>query len=197
MDAGVVDVPQLRTLVFGVPLLELVAEAEDALLGAALLLVATGTAEGSIELILVQGIQQGLGLHQVGVYLGAVGERPHAGMEGFHVGLHDEVPAVFLGILIAELYHLLELPFRVDVHQRERHLAGGKGFLGQAHHDAAVLADAVEHDRILKLCCHLTDDVDALGFEFLKMGKVIIICHRFFYRTYRANEAHGTNWILR
>ena len=46
---AVVEVPQLRALVARVPLAELVAEAEDPLLGAGLLLVAAGAAEHGAE----------------------------------------------------------------------------------------------------------------------------------------------------
>ena len=37
-----------------------------------------------------------------------------------------------------------------------------------------VLADAVEHDRLLEFRDHLTDDVDALGFELLEVGKAVV-----------------------
>ena len=101
-----------------------------------------------------------------------MGERADAGVEGFHVALHDEVPTEFLGIAVAELYHLAELPLRVDVHEGERHLAGGKCLFGQTHHDAAVLADAIEHYGVLELGGYLADDVYALGFKFLEVGEV-------------------------
>ena len=177
MYAAVVDVPELGALVLGVPLVELVAEAEDAFLGPRLLLVATGSAEGCIELILVQRIEQSLCLHQVGMHLAAMREGSYASAEGLHVALHNQVPAVLLGIAVAELYHLAELPFRVDVHQGERHLAGCKGLLGQAHHDAGVLTYTIQHDRILELGSHLTNDVDALGLQFLQMRQTVFTIH--------------------
>ena len=43
----------------------------------------------------------------------------------------------------------------------------------QADHDRAVLADRIEHDRVLKLGRHLADDVDALGLELLEVGEVV------------------------
>ena len=51
VDLGVVEVPQLRPLVLGVPLAELVAEREDALLGPRFLLLAPRPAEGGVELV--------------------------------------------------------------------------------------------------------------------------------------------------
>ena len=177
MNTGVVDVPQLGTLVLGVPLVELVAEGEDAFLGAALFFVAAGSAKGGVELVLVEGVEQGLGLHQVGVYLRTVGEGAYAGMKGFHVAFDNEVPAVFLGIPVAELKHFLELPLGVDVHQGEGGTTGGKGFFGQTYHDAGVLANAIEHYGIFKLRCHFADNVNGLGFEFLQVAQTIIFCH--------------------
>src|SRR5690606_7763700 len=48
MDSRVVEAPQLRPLVAGIPLAELVPEAEDALLGPCLLLVTAGAAQESV-----------------------------------------------------------------------------------------------------------------------------------------------------
>ena len=135
MDTGVVDIPQLGALVLGVPLVELVAEGEDTLFGTALFLVAAGATEGSVEFILVEGVEQGLRLHQVRVHLAAVGEGADAGLESLHVRLDDEVPAVLLGVFVAKLNHFLKLPLRIDVHQGERDLPRGKGFLRKANHD--------------------------------------------------------------
>ena len=62
---AVVEVPQLGTLVAGVPGAELVAEAEDALLGARLLLVTAPPAEDRVEAVLADRVEQGLGLQRV------------------------------------------------------------------------------------------------------------------------------------
>ena len=114
--------------------MELVAEGENALLGAALLLVAAGAAKGCVELILVEGGEQRLRLHEVGVHLGAVGKGAHASFESLFVALHNQLPAMLAGIPVAELEHLLELPLGVDVHEGEGRTARGKCLLGQAHH---------------------------------------------------------------
>ena len=108
--AGIVDVPQLGALVLGVPLVELVAEGEDAFLGTALFLVAACTAKGCVKVVFVEAGLEGLGLHQVGVHFRTVGKRTHTGFECLHIALHNEVPPVFLGIPVAELEHLLKLP---------------------------------------------------------------------------------------
>ena len=43
--------------------------------------------------------------------------------------------------------------------------AGWNAFMRQAHQHGRVLADRVEHHRVLELGRDLADDVDALGFE--------------------------------
>ena len=51
------------------------------------------------------------------------------GIEGFW-----PVSIILAGISISELNHLFEFPFRIDVHQRERHFAGSKCLFCQSHH---------------------------------------------------------------
>ena len=168
--ATIVYVPKFRALVLRVPLIELVAETEDAFLCPRFLFITSSSAEGSIELPFVQGIEQGFCLHQVGMHFTAMREWSHTGLERLHVALYNQVPTMFFCIRVAELNHLAELPFRVDVHQRERHFARRESLFSKANHHAAVFADAIEHDGILEFCSHLSDDVDGLGFEFLKMA---------------------------
>src|SRR3954449_4667668 len=57
-DARVVDVPQLGALRTRVPLAEVVAEAEDALLRAGALLVAPGPAHRGVEAVLLDRVEQ-------------------------------------------------------------------------------------------------------------------------------------------
>ena len=115
-----------------------------------------------------------LRLHQVGMHLAAMRKGAYPRLEGFHIALYNQVPSVFLGIFVAELNHFLELPLGVDVHQGEGHLARIEGLFGQTHHHGRVLADAIEHHRILELGRHLTNDMNGLGFEFLQMTKFVL-----------------------
>src|SRR3546814_19408200 len=64
---GVVELPQLRPLVLRVPAMVGRAKGEDALLGAALLLVAPSAAERRVETIFVKRLLQPFRLHPVGV----------------------------------------------------------------------------------------------------------------------------------
>src|SRR5712692_4507724 len=69
--AGVVEVPQLRALVLRIPLAELVAEREYALLGARLFLVAACSADGSVETEFRNGLQQRYRLRGVPAFVEA------------------------------------------------------------------------------------------------------------------------------
>jgi hypothetical protein len=65
LDPAVVEVPQLGPLVLGIPLAEVVAEGQDALLGPRALLVAAGAAERSVEAVLADRVEQRDGLQAV------------------------------------------------------------------------------------------------------------------------------------
>lgn len=91
-------------------------------------------------------------------------------MKSLHITFHDQIPSVLLRIFITELNHLLEFPFRVDVHQWEWHFTRIKRFFSQAYHHRRILSDTVKHHRILKFRRHLADDMNRLGFEFLQVA---------------------------
>src|SRR4029453_9240222 len=80
-DAAIVDVPEFRPLVFRIPAVVGVAEAEHALLRARLFLVAARAPERRVKLVLRERRLQRLGLHDVRV-LGAVSERRDPGLRG-------------------------------------------------------------------------------------------------------------------
>jgi di/tricarboxylate transporter len=52
-----------------------------------------------------------------------------------------------------------------------------KRLFGQAHHNRRILADTIQHHRILKLRCHFTDNMNGLCFEFLQMAQFIFFFH--------------------
>jgi len=153
---------------------ELVAEAEHALLGAALLLVTPCAAERGVVFACVQGLLQRLGLHDVRVALGAVRERPDAFVDAVLVDPLDEVQVEVLHQLVTELDHLAELPRGVHVEDLERDLGRRERLLGEAQHDSGVLADGVEHHGPLELRGDLTDDVDALLLQLLQVAEGVV-----------------------
>ena len=120
--------------------------------------------------MLVDDLLEALGLPHVGVQRRAVIERVDALLDALRVLVHDQVEAV-LGGCVAELVHRLELPRRVDVHQRERRLRRVERLERQVQHHRAVLADRVQHRRSLRLRHRLAHDLDRLGLEPLQVGQ--------------------------
>ncbi|MEN9682098.1 MAG: hypothetical protein RLZZ627_1991, partial [Pseudomonadota bacterium] len=170
VDLAVVDIPKFRTLVFGIPAVIFVSEGVDPLLGARLFLITPRTAEGGIELILVQGLFESLGLHDVGMFLAAMGKGADALFDAFRIDVDDEVEAKFLSHLVAKGDHFAEFPGGIDVEEREGRLAGVEGLHGEVQHDRGVLADGVEHDGAVKLSGDFSDYMDALSLKLLEVG---------------------------
>ncbi len=171
---AVVQRPQLGPLALGVPLAEVVAEAEHALLGAGALLVAAGTAERGVEAVLLDRVEQGRGLQAVarGAGAGLLGD---AALVDRVLDGSDDQPLADVGDdAVAELDDLREVVPGVDVHDRERELAGAEGLLGEAQQHDRVLAAAEEQHGALELGGHLTEDVDGLGLEGLEVGQLVV-----------------------
>ncbi len=82
-------------------------------------------------------------------------------------------PEFVADVVLAKLDHLAKLPRRVDVHQREGRLGRVERLQRQLDHHGRVLADRVQHDRILELRGHLADDVNALGLQLLQMRQTV------------------------
>src|SRR6478735_2984842 len=139
---GVEEVPQLGALVLRVPLTELVAEADDALLGAGLLLVAAAAAEDAVETVVVDGVEQRQRLERVA---GAVGALTQSAV--VDVVLHardDEAQTETLDRLVAVGDHLGEVVAGVDVQHREGDRRRPERLRRQVQHDDGVLATTEE-----------------------------------------------------
>ena len=173
----VVEAPQLGPLVLRVPPVLRRAEREDALLRARALLVAARAAEGGVEAVLVQRLLEALGLHHVGVDDRAAVERVDAAREPVLVHVHEQVEVVLGDHALAEAVHVLELPRRVDVQERERRRRGIEGLAREVQHDRAVLADRVQHHRVLGLGDDLAHDVDRLRLEPLQVRELDAVDH--------------------
>ncbi len=172
MNARVKQIPQFGPLVLGIPLALFVAERKDALLGARFLLVAPCAADGRVETALPQAVEKSLCLQQAAAALGAQPERVRAIVDGFAIGVDDQLCADFGGVAIAKFDHLAKLVGGVDVQQREGDRRRVESLLGQPQQDRGILADGVEHHRTLELRRDLAHDMDAFGFEQPKMAKL-------------------------
>src|SRR5581483_9591316 len=189
--ARVVEAPQLRALVLRVPAMLHGAEGEDPLLRARLLLVAAGTAERGVEPVLVERLLQSLRLHHVGVHHGTAVERVDAPRKALLVHVHEQVEPVLALHALAKRVHVLELPRRVDVQERERRRGGMERLPREVQHRRAVLADRVEHHRVLRLGDDFAHDVDRLRLEPLEVGELQTLHPSFssFASTIRADSA--------
>ena len=171
MDARVVEVPQLGALVLRVPLPGAVAEGVDALLGAGLLFIAPRAAEGRVEVVVAQRIEQRLRLQQSAAALGVQRDGIRARGDGRLIAPDQQLRAHRARHLIAEGEHLGEFEAGVHVQQGKRNRRGIEGLLRQPQHDGGILADGVEHDRPLKLRGHFAQDVNALRFQQAQMAQ--------------------------
>ena len=90
---------------------------------------------------------------------------------GFGVLVDDELDRRVRRDLVAQRIHVAELPRRIDVQQRERQRAGEERLLRQVQHHRRILADRIEHHRLVGLGDRLAQDVDALGLEPVEMGQ--------------------------
>ena len=146
------------------------AEGEDALLGAALFLVAARAAEGDVEAVEVERLLQPLGLPHIGVERTMV-ERVDPAFFGFGILIDDELHAALARHAVAQFVHRLEFPRRVDMKQRERRRRRIKSLAREMEHHRAVLAHAVQHHGLGRVGHHFAHDMDTLGLEPVEMGQ--------------------------
>src|SRR4051812_24665473 len=168
-DARVVDVPQLGPLRAGVPLAEVVAEREDALLCAGALLVAARSADRGVELVLLDRVEQGRRLQLVprGARTGLLDDASF--VDRLLHRRNDQSSPELGDATVAELDPLGEFVARVDVHDRERELAGPERLLREPQQDDRVLTAAEQQDGLRELRRDLAEDVDRLGLELVEV----------------------------
>ena len=159
-DAGVEQPPEFGALIARIPGVGGGSMRKDALLGAALLLVATRSAERRVVAPDIERLAKRLGLHHLGMDLRPGRDRRHASFDPVLIDVDDEFDPKPARCLVAEGDHLPELPGRVDVKQRERRLGGMKRLHRHVQHDARVFADRIKHNRIAHFCDNLTHYVD-------------------------------------
>src|SRR6185312_5241802 len=174
IDPAVKEVPQLWPLIFRVPLAKGIAKGKNALLGARLFLIPARSADCSVNSILRQRIEQGLGLEQGAAFAWAQPERISAHRDGLMIGMDYQLHAQFAAGPIAKLAHFPEFISSIDMHERKGNRSWIKCFLGQTKHDRRVFADGIQESRAGKLCRRFTKNIDALGFKSIKMGQIIV-----------------------
>ena len=174
-DARVVEAPDLRPLRSRVPLAEVVAEAEDPLLRAGALLVAARAADGRVEAVSLDRVEQRRRLELVSrrARPGLVDDP--AFVDRLLDARDDEPLAELCDAPIAELDHLGEVVAGVDVHDREGELPRPEGLLGQPQQHDRVLAAGEEQHGPLELGRDLAHDVHRLGLELVEVREVDLL----------------------
>ncbi len=89
-------------------------------------------------------------------------------LERLAVLAHDQVEAPLERQPVAVLDHLRHLVGRVDVHERDRHVAEER-LARQVQEHRAVLADGPQHADVAEPAVRLAQDVDALGLERVEL----------------------------
>src|SRR5664279_3245324 len=165
LDTGIEQLPQLGPLIARVPAMARGAVRENALLGAALFLIAPRPTESGVEAPLVQGLAQAFRFHHLGVDRRARGYRRNTPSKSFLVDVYEHVHAQTAGGFVAKCDHLAEFPGRIDVKQREWRLARMKRLLRDAQQRARILAHRIEHHGIAVFADDLAHNIDCLGLE--------------------------------
>ena len=169
IDPRIVKIPKLGPLVFWIPAMEFVSEGKHSLFCTRFFFVPACATEGRIESVQIQRLFERVRLHDFGV-LFAVLTRVNSQFEPLMIDVNNQFDTqLIFDVVVAELDHLLEFPSRIDMQKRKWRLGWIERFERQVRHDRRVLAHGVEHDGLLKFRSHLSNNVDALGFQLLKV----------------------------
>jgi hypothetical protein len=165
----VVEAPQLRALVLGIPLAEAVAVGEEALLGARLFLVPARAADGCIRLEFGQGVEQRHRLQAVAAGGRAFFLHHPSLVDGILDEAHDQLSADLLDQPISKIERFREVVAGVDVHQREGDASRVEGATRQVHQQDRIFAAGKEQHRALALRRHFAQHEDRLGFQLFQV----------------------------
>ena len=169
-DTGVVEIPEFRPLILGVPAVAGAAKGKNTFLGPGFFLVTPRASEGSVEFVFVQGLLEPFGLHHIGIQRRTMGERIDSLPDTLFIDVHQQIKPVLGRHPVAEGNHFTKLPCCVYMHQRKRESGRVKGLEGQTQHYRGILADGIQHHRVCRFGCHLADDVYALSFKLAQVG---------------------------
>ena len=172
IHAGVVEIPDFRALVLGIPLPEPVTEAEEAFLGAGFFLVAPSAADTAVKTKFLNRPQQHRRLQAIPADLPGRHVR-QSFLDGVLDGADDQLRAELLRAPVAEFDQLRKLVARLNVEERHRQVARAERFFREAQEADGILAAGKEQRRALKFPGDFTHDVNRLGFQILQMIQMI------------------------
>ena len=174
---------------------------EEAFLGTRFFLISSGTTDGCIEFIFLQGIEQGSGLQFVS---GCIITRffLHSSLvDAFLHAAHDEFGSEFLRQFITILDGFLEVMSCVDVQQREWNLRRIESLVGEICYHDRILATREEDDWTFELGSYFAEHVDRFCLQFLEMFDSLIVhnlCLFYYYflgaKVLRFPHLGNTTW---
>jgi hypothetical protein len=133
-----------------------------------------GSANGRIELVLIESVEQRRRFELAAASCNAQFQGMRACGNRIFVPMHDQSRADLPAEPIAEFDHLLELVTRVDMKEGKWKRSGEKRLARQMNEDARVLSDGVQQDGISELRRGFAQNVNRFAFKLAKMGPILI-----------------------
>ena len=169
MFSPVEKIPQLRPLILGIPLPEVIPVGEKTLLGACLLLITSATTQCRIEAILLDRIQQRRDLQAVPRRIRSFFFLNFTLVDRPLNRAHDKASPQLLHKSIPILESLREVMTGIDVHQREGQPGGPESLTGKVGHDDRVLSSREQERGIFKLARRFPQHEDGFRFKLVEV----------------------------
>ena len=171
--AALIELPELRSLRFGIPLPERVAEGEDSLLGPCLVLVAACATEGGVEPVRIDRIEQRGRLQAIARRARARVSDPTL-IDGVLHARHNQSGTFGLDLCVPVFEDLGEVVPGVHVEDGEGDLSRLERLGGQMQENRRVLAPAEEQDGAFRFGRHLADDEDGQGLQEIEVAEGVL-----------------------
>ena len=167
--AAVVEVPEFRSLVFGVPLAEFVSVAEEAFFGACFFFVASSAADAGVEVFFFDGVEECGGLEVVAAGVASFFFDDASGVDAVLDGSDKEVNTEVFDEVVTEGECFGEVMAGVNMEEGVGDGCGLECFFAEVGEHDAVFTAAEEEGGSMELCADFSKDENSFAFEFLKV----------------------------
>ena len=175
------DVPELWSLILGIPLSEIIPVGKETFLGPGFLLIAPPSSQGRIKFELLDGIQQCNGLQHVAAGIDPGLFHNLSRIDGVLDQSHNHASSGIFHQLVAKHQGFGKIVTGINMQAGEGDHLGPEGLTGQVIHYNGVLASGKQQCGFLKLSTHFTDHIDRFCFQFTQVGYGIITHKRLFF----------------